>query len=141
MNTGKVIARIASIRGLAHELITGELGKAGISDIAPSHGDILSQLYSEDGISMKEIARRINKKKNTVTVLVDKLTALGYIRKETDGADRRTTRVFLTEKGCAFQEVFRGVSDTLIGKVWEGFAEEEKEALMGLLERVERNLR
>ena len=141
MNTAKAIAVISSIRGLAHELIAGELRKHGISDIAPSHGDVLAALYSKDGMSMKDISARIGKKKNTVTVLIDKLAALGYVRKETDGLDRRTTRVFLTGKGSAFESIFREVSEKLIQKTYTDFSESEKEELMGLLSRLEENLR
>jgi len=141
MNTAKVIAVISSIRGRAHELIMEELRKRGVPDIAPSHGDILAALYSGDGIPMKDVAARIGKKKNTVTVLVDKLAHLGYVRKEADGLDRRTTRIFLTAKGRAFEEVFREVSEKLIRKTYRGFSEPEKEQLMDLLARVEQNLR
>jgi len=141
MNTAKVVAVISSIRGLAHELIMEELKTHGIPDIAPSHGDILATLYSGDGIPMKDIAVRIGKKKNTVTVLVDKLAHLGYVRKEEDGLDRRTTRIFLTEKGRAFEKVFREVSEKLIRKTYSGLTEPEKEQLMELLARVEQNLR
>ena len=141
MNTAKVIAVISSIRGLAHELIAGELKKHGVADIAPSHGDILAALYSQDGMSMKDISARIGKKKNTVTVLIDKLVALGYVRKETDGLDRRTTRVFLAEKGRVFEHIFREVSQKLIEKTYRGFTESEKEELMGLLTRMEENVR
>ena len=141
MNTGKVIAVISSIRGLAHEYIAGELKRRGISDIAPSHGDILFNLYSEDGILMKDITARIGKKKNTVTVLVDKLEALGYVRKAADGADRRATRVYLTEKGRGIEGIFRDVSEKLVGKTYGTFKEEEKEVIMGLLLRMESNLK
>ncbi len=141
MSTGKIIAVISSIRGLAHELITGELKKRGVTDIAPSHGDILFALYFGDGMSMKDISARIGKKKNTVTVLTDKLLSLGYIRKEPDRVDKRTTRVFLTEKGRAFQEVFTCVSDTLLEKTYRDFREDEKAELTGLLARIQNNLR
>jgi MarR family transcriptional regulator, organic hydroperoxide resistance regulator len=141
MNSRKIIAVISSIRGLAHELISRELKRHGISGIAPSHGDILFTLYSKDGVSMKEIARGIGKKKNTVTVLVDKLASLGFVRKEADGADRRTTRVFLTEKARAFQGVFADVSETLIERTLKDFGEPEKDGLMTFLDRIEKNLK
>jgi len=90
---------------------------------------------------MKEIARGIRKKKNTVTVLTDKLVTLGYVRKEDDTTDKRSTRIFLTEKGRALETTFREVSSKLIRRTYRGFSRAEQDILMAFLERIENNLR
>ncbi|HVN95270.1 MAG TPA: MarR family transcriptional regulator [Syntrophorhabdaceae bacterium] len=141
MKPGGVIAAISLIRSLSHEFIARELKGSGTADIAPSHGDILHTLYLTDGVPMKEIARGIRKKKNTVTVLTDKLVTLGYVRKEDDTTDKRSTRIFLTEKGRALETTFREVSSKLIRRTYRGFSRAEQDILMAFLERIENNLR
>ena len=82
MKDTEIFQLISSVRNRANEFIVDNLQKAGIENIAPSHGHILHNLYIKDGITMTEITQKIHKKKNTVTVLVDKLIRYGYIRKQ-----------------------------------------------------------
>jgi len=141
MNTNDVIRLISAVRHRANELIVNELAKAGIKNIVPSHGYILFNLFKKDGLAMKEITQKIGKRKNTVTVLIDKLVLHGYIRKEADADDRRRTRIYLSQKGKSFEHVFNGISKKLLDAVYKGFSEEEKRTLMKLLEKIENNLR
>ena len=139
MDTNKIISVISSLRNLANEFLIGELKKEGVSNIAPSHGHILNALFENDGISMKEITEKINKKKNTVTVLIEKLTAQGFVRKGIDCSDKRTTLVFLTHKGKTLEKSFKDISTKLIDKAYNGFTEKEKSNLMMFLKRMETN--
>jgi MarR family transcriptional regulator, organic hydroperoxide resistance regulator len=139
MNYNNIISLISLIRNLANEFIINELKKEGIKNIAPSHGFILHTLFNKDGITMKEINEIINKKKNTVTVLIDKLESMEYLRKETDIDDKRITRIFLTEKGKSFEKSFKRLSDKLIKKAYAGIAENEKLNLMKYLDKIKKN--
>lgn len=140
MDTTGIIELISSIKNRANELIVNELKKEGIPDIVPSHGNILFTLFKKDGIMMKEINEIINKKKNTVTVLIKKLIKLGYIKKQSDPTDQRITRIFLTEKGKSFEKSFFRISNKLVGKIYINFTDEEKNSIMKLLNKVKNNL-
>jgi MarR family transcriptional regulator, organic hydroperoxide resistance regulator len=139
MDDRNIIAGISGIRNKANEFLVSELVREGLVDVAPSHGYILFTLFSHDGVSMKEITLRIKKRKNTVTVLIDKLRARGFIRKVADKSDRRTTRIFLTAKGKAMEESFKRISDTLIERAFLGFTENQKKQLVSLLEKMDAN--
>ena len=139
MDTNKIISIISAIRNLSNEFLISELKKEGLSNIAPSHGHILNALFENDGISMKEITERINKKKNTVTVLIEKLTSQGFVRKGVDSSDKRTTFIFLTKKGKTLEKSFKDISIKLIDKAYNGFTEKEKSNLMMFLIRMEKN--
>jgi MarR family transcriptional regulator, organic hydroperoxide resistance regulator len=139
MNFNNIISLISSIRNRSYELIVDELDKEGVNDIAPSHGFILYNLFKRDGITMKEINERINKKKNTVTVLIDKLESRGYVKKEQDEDDKRITRIFLTKKGRSFEKFFNEVSKKLLDITYAGFSDKEKTEIMRLLEKINNN--
>ncbi len=89
---------------------------------------------------MKEIARMINRKKNTVTVLVEKLVQLGYICKSPSPGDSRITLIRLTEKGEKMMPDFKKISDLLIERTYKGITEQEKSDLLHLLEKIWHNL-
>lgn len=139
MNYNNAISLISLIRNHANEFIINELKKEGIKNIAPSHGYILHTLFNNDGITMKEINENINKKKNTVTVLIEKLEYQGYLRRETDFNDKRITRIYLTEKGKFFEKSFKRISDKLIKKTYSGFKEDDKEVFVKYLEKIKDN--
>jgi MarR family transcriptional regulator, organic hydroperoxide resistance regulator len=141
MNQNAVIALISSIRTFADEWLREELGKAGVKDICPSHGHILHSLFKKNGLTMGEINEKINKKKNTVTVLIDKLVALGYIGKKKDIQDKRITRIYLTKKGRSLESLFNEVSQNLIEKAYWGFNRKEKKLTVILLEKMEKNFK
>jgi DNA-binding MarR family transcriptional regulator len=81
MKTDHVIALISTIRDKANKLINNELRTRHLRGLAPSHGTILFELFHSETIPMKEVAKRINRDKSTVTALINKLLALGYVRR------------------------------------------------------------
>jgi DNA-binding MarR family transcriptional regulator len=140
MKPQQIISLISKIRDSANQLILQELERHGIKGIVPSHGDILVILFSRDSVPMSELASLINKKKNTVTTLVDKLFKLGYVVKVNDPGDSRITLVCLTQKRRSLQTAFSRVSDVLLDKVYAGISEKEKGAVIKILLKIKNNL-
>lgn len=60
---------------------------------APSHIAILVFLQKKQSVSMQELAIGIQRDKSTLTVLIRKLLAAGYIEKNIDPEDRRSMRI------------------------------------------------
>ena len=110
MNGNNIIALASRLTEKAHKLIIRELEVRGIEGIVPSHGSILVQLFSGETYTMKELAEKIHRTKPTVTVLVDKLVALGYVTKEKNGEDSRNTWIRLTKKGEELKPSFMEIS-------------------------------
>lgn len=140
MEQQQIIALISKIRYGANELIMRELERRGIKGIVPSHGEILVSLFRRDSIPMSELASAINRKKNTVTTLVDKLVNLGYVTKSADRDDSRVTLVKLTPKGKSLQKSFDEVSAVLLETVYDGITEKEKEMILKVLLKMKKNL-
>lgn len=140
MKTEAVISTISRIRDAANELIVTELTKRGAKGIAPSHGDILVVLYHHGPQAMGQLAARIGRKKNTITVLVEKLRAAGYVELQKSSEDARVTIVELTEKGEAFQSDFQEISTLLLDRVWGNIPKKDREQIMAGLQRIADNM-
>lgn len=97
----------------ANRFIAIKLKERGLDGIAPSHGDILMQLFACGEQPMQELARAIGRDPSTVTALVKKLAAAGYVRTEKGVEDRRATIVSLTERGRGLRGEFEAVSKEL----------------------------
>jgi len=130
---------ISRIREKANNFIIGELEKEGITGIAPSHGDIFTILFQTESIPMTELAARIHRTKPTVTVLVDKLVAKGFVIKEKVVTDNRVTLIKLTEAGLSLQPIIQRISDKLNQIVYQGLTDEEALQLERLLRVVNLN--
>lgn len=139
MKKRDIISLISTIREMSNRFIIGEMGEYGLKGLSTSHGDILYALFSREAMTMKEISEKIQRDKSTVTALIDKLSALGYVTREKDAEDSRITLIRLTENGKALKPVFEEISHKLINKVYEGVEEEEKEVLLDILQRIRDN--
>ena len=74
--------------------------------LAFSEYDVLFTISREPGreIGMRELTRNVLLSQSSVSRMVDRLVARGYVAKTDDPSDHRATRVQLTEEGFA---VFR----------------------------------
>lgn len=131
-----IIYIIARIREKANRFIVDELRAHGLQDLAPIHGEILLILFSHPELSMKQIAEQVDRKKSTVTTLVEKLIKLGYAQKEVDIYDNRSYLISLTDKGYALREVLIEISDKLIEKVYKDIPLQERKQIVKSLKKI-----
>ena len=65
---------------------------------------VMSCLWSEQGISQQTLAERIAKDKACMTSLILNLERKGYVYRQEDPKDRRNKQVYLTKDGEAFHQ-------------------------------------
>ncbi len=135
-----IVSLISKIRAKSNKLIMREMASRKMKGLVTSHGDILVALFQKRTLTMKEIADKIEKDKSTVTVLINKLIAQGYVQKERDAFDTRMVLVALSDKGKKLKTDFEEISKKLLSAVYQGFSEEEKKTLAILLQKIDHNL-
>lgn len=140
MTTDRILDLASRVRRRANERITAELERLGHPGLAPTHGAILARLYAEGAQPMSALAQAIGRRKNTVTALVRKLKAAGYVSTRQSAGDSRVTLVALTRKGEAFRADFEAISVALLARTWGDMAQARREAVVAGLEEVLRNL-
>jgi len=139
--TAEILDLISRIHRRAREILLEELARSGAEGLVPSHGDILIRLYREGPLSMSRLAERVDRRKNTLTVLVRKLQESGYVACAPDPRDGRALRVSLTPRGEAFEADFRAISARLLERIWGDMPDGEREGLIGGLRRLRENLK
>ena len=132
----KALSLISKIHEKGSRFIMERLKPIGIEGLVPSHGDILAVLYGCGKSTMKEIADKIHRTKPTVTVLVDKLEKLGFVKREKSPDDSRVTFIVLTEKAKEFEHVFKKISKDLNILLYKNLTDEEAVSLDVLLEKM-----
>lgn len=140
MNDKYIIYFISKTKKKMVKFIEKKLKEKGLEGLIPSHGNVLTALYQNDGmLTMKEIANRIGKDKSTVTPLVEKLLKLGYVEKEKSQKDKRVTYIRLTEKGMQIESKYNEISRDVRDTAYRNFSDEEKETFLRLLKRLNDN--
>ena len=131
-----LLALVSKIHEKGNRFIIEQLKKNGADGLVPSHGDILVCLYEQDKMTMKDIADKIHRTRPTVTVLVDKLEKLGYIKREISQEDSRYTYIVLTKKGQDFMPIFEKISEDLNNLLYKNLTEQESNILDNLLQKI-----
>ena len=132
----EMLSLVSKIHEKGNRYIIEELKNNGAEGLVPSHGDILVCLYRSGKMTMKDIANCIHRTKPTVTVLVDKLEKLGYLKREASDEDSRSTNIVLTQKGKDFQATFEKISEELNEMLYKNLSPEESELIEKLLRKV-----
>jgi len=136
-----IIALISRIQNKANQFIISELKRHGISGLVPVHGDILVALFFHKRVTMQELATLVDRKKSTITTLVEKLIQLGYVQKQKDDNDNRYFIISLTDKGKSLKLPLMEISMDLINGIYQEMPIVERVQLVKKLSKINNNLK
>lgn len=74
----------------------------------------LVALWREDGQTVGGLGDKLFLESNTLTPLLKRLEALGFVRRQRSAEDERQVRVFLTDKGRALEQTARDVPPCIL---------------------------
>lgn len=101
----------------------------------------LRTIWEEDGLTQREVGRRVGIMEAAAGSALNKLESRGLIRRVRNTDDRRKINVYLTERGRALGHELMPKADELTARMMEGFEHFEVAQLCSYLMRVRRNLR
>lgn len=140
MNDKYIVFFISRTKKKMISFIEKKLLENDLNGLIPSHGNILTALYENNGkLTMKRIAEITRKDKSTITPLINKLLKLGYITKVKDETDKRITHIILTSEGNRIKEKYKAISGEVYATAYKGFSQEEKETFLKLLKKINQN--
>jgi len=104
--------------------------------VNPTDLHAMEHLIMSGPLSPSELSRRLGVTSAATTTVIDRLTALGHVRREPHPSDRRGVRVVVTEESRAramgrIMPMIWGVDSVL-----DDFDDHEREAIARYLERV-----
>lgn len=101
---------------------------------------VLKALDIEDGQAMSQLAASLAVQPPTVTKMVTRLAAQGYLERREAAGDARQTRVFLTALGRERVTEVDGVIRQVEREALAGMPDRDRRKLRQLLRQIERNL-
>ena len=115
----------------------GHLMRIGLH---PGQELVLKVLADEDGRTMSQLALALGVQPPTVTKMVTRLSAQGYVRRQTSDTDGRLARVYLSDEGRNLIEAVDRSWKRLEREAMAGLEDKDRKKLRKMLRQVERNL-
>lgn len=132
---------VSTVRQLSHRVFLNMLQKHGLTDLHPAQGKILFALMNAPGgLTIGEIGGKTLLKKSTLTAMLGRMEANGYLTRTADPQDGRATKVCLTDKFRGQMNRFEQVSQEMTAVYYAGFEDKEIDLFESMLERILGNL-
>jgi MarR family transcriptional regulator, organic hydroperoxide resistance regulator len=100
----------------------------------------LRALWHEDGLTQRELSRRIGTREPTTMTAILAMEANGLVRRVRNDVDRRKQNVFLTPKGRRLKSKLLPLATEVVNTATAGIGERELMLFLGMLSAVQRNL-
>ena len=101
--------------------------------LTPIQHLILEALWEEDGLSASDISKKLTLDGATLSGVLDRLSAGGWISKQSDTDDKRVLRNYLTQKSIELKPKLAEAREESNEKLLKPFSLEEKVLLKRFL--------
>ena len=108
--------------------------------LTPCQFEVLMTLWSEDGIVLSELGRRVSRDGPTITGVLDRMEKKMLVKRKRDDHDRRVVKVNLTAKGKNMQEQLSSTKKEIFERITHDLSLREINHLVTLLEKMMRNV-
>ena len=102
---------------------------------------VLSKVERSEGLKQTELAELLDMQPITLTRLIDKLCANGWIERRGDENDRRVNRLYLRKAARPLLGKLAGLRSELTATALDGISPAEAHRLLAQLEAVKENVR
>lgn len=109
--------------------------------IYPGQPKLLSVIKDNEGIPQKELTKKMCVKPATITGMLAKLEANGYVYRKVDESDKRMMRVYLTPEGHNLADEARIFIDEFTKELFSDFSEDEVVTMRHLINKMVNNLK
>lgn len=131
---------LAKIHQLAERVFARIQRENGLSELNPAQGRIMIALWERDDIPIRELAARTALEKSTLTSMLDRLEATGFIQRIPSTHDRRQVFIRRTDKDRAWRQRVERISSEMTELFYNGFTAEEIDRFEEYLARILENL-
>ncbi len=108
--------------------------------LAPAQFMTLLELWSEEGLTQRDLIRRLDVEQATVANTLSRMERDGLIVRKPHPEDRRAQSVWLTDKAKALEAPAKAAATAVNEKALASLSEEERNAFVGVMGRVIANL-
>lgn len=105
-------------------------------NLTPEQAVALTYLFKKDGINQLQLGEMIQKDRTTVSGIINKLVTLGYVIKETNPSDKRSSLLYVTEKAISIKDVMLEQAVEVNKFLTKNLTDQEREFLIASLKKI-----
>lgn len=136
----QIMRTVKAISGMVKRQKGPHFLESGVKDLTLSQLDLLAYLFENKKAKMSDLAKNAGVKMPSMTETVNRLVALGVLKREHDEKDRRTVWVYLNK------EVERMVQSHIKNKekqftmIFDVLSENEKKQALNILKKIQKKM-
>lgn len=114
-----------------------------LDNMTGMHGWIIGYLYnkSQQGdVFQRDLERQFSIRRSTATKILQLMEKNGLILRQAVDFDARLKKLVLTDKAIAIHQLVQKEIDKTEDRLTKGFTQQEKDTLLGLLEKIKNNM-
>lgn len=108
--------------------------------LAPAQFMTLLELWSEEGLTQRDLVRRLDVEQATMANTLSRMERDGLIVRKPHAEDRRAQSIWLTDKAKALEAPAKTAATGVNDKALATLSDEEKDAFVDMIGRVIANL-
>jgi DNA-binding MarR family transcriptional regulator len=127
---------ITYLSGFIEKVLEETLDQSDFADLTPQQLQYLKVIVKLKNPTLTELANELDLTKPTVTVLADKLSEKGYIKRVHSDKDRRVMHLHIDKKGTKINALREIAHQKMAEKIRSGLSETETAILTELLKKI-----
>lgn len=100
----------------------------------------LFSLLEEEGLSQKDMAKKLEVQPATVNVTLKRLEKAGFVEKRFDDTNKRASKIYLTDKGRETCLSAKVIIAELNNNIFSVLDEDEKSSLQAIIKKISSNI-
>jgi DNA-binding MarR family transcriptional regulator len=109
-------------------------------ELTPALARLLYCVHRDPGCRQAELAAQLEVTPVTLSRMIDRLVARGYVSRRSDAKDRRAVRIYVAPRGEPLVARMADIVEATKARALKGFGPRERQALFASLERLQANL-
>jgi MarR family transcriptional regulator, transcriptional regulator for hemolysin len=126
---------VAIITGLMAEMESRAFQDERFADLSMRQIFYFETILRMGHPTFSDLARQLNVTKPSVTAIVGKLIAMGYVQRVQDDEDRRSFHIVVTPQGEEFRRVHQVIHQQVVRRLTAQLDPDEVEQLTALLQK------
>jgi DNA-binding MarR family transcriptional regulator len=126
-------------RGWSEQLAPFDLTPYQFRALQALAGGVVAATGATEGLRLKDLAERLRIAPRSATEVIDQLQDQGLVERRPDPADRRATRIVLTEDGARVREQVREERRRQAGDYFSVLSEKDRAELARILSELVRS--
>ena len=133
LETDCIFFQLAKVHQLANRFLSQKVSELNITSVQAM---LLGFLEKEDQITSSELGKRTELDSATLTGLLDRLEATGFIERKGNPDDRRSIHIHLTKKGKTMsREATRVIAESNL-EFLQGLTDSQKQDLHSIIKKL-----